>query len=57
MQSCVVGSAVRAPLEPSVASGLEYRVYDQRTDLTYRSTPAHEYSSAASVVGKSTSSR
>jgi hypothetical protein len=54
MQSCVVGSAVRAPLEPSVASGLEYRVYDQRTDLTWMSTPPHVYSPPARASGQTT---
>jgi hypothetical protein len=54
MQSCVVGSAVRSPPDPSVASGLEYRVYDQRTGFTWMSTPPHVYSRAAAASGQST---
>ena len=54
MQSCVVGSVVRSPLDPSVASGLEYRVYDQRTGFTWMSTPEHVYSLAAAASGHRT---
>ena len=45
MQSCVV---------PAPAS---YRVYDHRTDLTYRSTPAHVYRPAAAGSENCASSR
>lgn len=53
MQSAV-GSVVLSEAEPRLAVAVSYRVYDHRTDLTYRSTPAHVYRWAASVVGKST---
>ena len=55
MQSAV-GSVVLSDAEPRLAAAVSYRVYDQRTDFTYRSTPAHVYRLAASVVGNSTCS-